>query len=276
MKSDELKSIGSDNSYPLKVCIISIWLVLILAPFAMSKEDVRTIHVFVALCDNVNQGIVPVPEALGNGEDPVKNLYWGARYGIKTFFKNSGNWDLLSSSPGPGDYILERCVFKHRDGDFYLVADAYKGRFIKQTVIKFLESASGRPKKTVSFRKGRKDINLSINGSSDMVVYIGHNGLMDFKLETYPEKSGYASMDAIILACRSKPFFKKAIEKSGAMPVLWCNGLMAPEAYTLESALEGWIKNESGGSIQLRAARAYNRYQKCGLNAAKRLFSSGK
>src|SRR5262245_12901887 len=29
----------------------------------------RVIHVLVALCDNVNQGIVPVPPRLGNGED---------------------------------------------------------------------------------------------------------------------------------------------------------------------------------------------------------------
>lgn len=27
----------------------------------------KTIHVFVALCDNANQGVVPVPEGLGNG-----------------------------------------------------------------------------------------------------------------------------------------------------------------------------------------------------------------
>jgi len=39
-------------------------------------------HVVVALCDNVHQGIVPVPRALGNGQDPSSNLYWGARYGV--------------------------------------------------------------------------------------------------------------------------------------------------------------------------------------------------
>ncbi|RYD88183.1 MAG: hypothetical protein EOP54_27665 [Sphingobacteriales bacterium] len=29
--------------------------------------DVKVIHVFVALCDNKYQGIVPVPKAIGNG-----------------------------------------------------------------------------------------------------------------------------------------------------------------------------------------------------------------
>ncbi len=43
----------------------------------------RTIHVIVALRDNASQGIVPVPAALGNGDDPARNLYWGARYGVR-------------------------------------------------------------------------------------------------------------------------------------------------------------------------------------------------
>ena len=45
---------------------------------------VRTVHVFVALADNQNQGIVPVPAGLGNGLDPAHNLYWGAAAGVKT------------------------------------------------------------------------------------------------------------------------------------------------------------------------------------------------
>jgi hypothetical protein len=45
---------------------------------APAAASVKTIHVFVALCDNKNQGIVPVPEKLGRGDDPDGNLYWGA------------------------------------------------------------------------------------------------------------------------------------------------------------------------------------------------------
>ena len=35
----------------------------------------KTIHVFVALCDNENQGIVKVPAVIGNGQDARNNLY---------------------------------------------------------------------------------------------------------------------------------------------------------------------------------------------------------
>ena len=51
----------------------------------------KVVHVFVALCDNKNQGIVPVPEKIGNGQDANLNLYWGCGYGVRTFFKKIGD-----------------------------------------------------------------------------------------------------------------------------------------------------------------------------------------
>jgi hypothetical protein len=61
----------------------------------------RTVHVFVALADNQNQGIVPVPARLGNGLDPDNNLYWGAAAGVKTFFTRSPDWRVISCVPKP-------------------------------------------------------------------------------------------------------------------------------------------------------------------------------
>jgi len=61
------------------------------------KLEVKTIHVFVALCDNKYQGIVPVPASLGNGQNSKSNLYWGAAYGVKTYFNKSSEWKLVES-----------------------------------------------------------------------------------------------------------------------------------------------------------------------------------
>ena len=47
---------------------------------------------------------------------------------------------------------------------------------------------------------------------------------------------------------------------------------MAPEAYTLKAALDGWIAQEDDEAIRRRAAQAYDKYQKCGSRAALRLF----
>ena len=51
----------------------------------INEPGIRSVHVFVALCDNENQGIVPVPSHLGNGRDLKGNLYWGSSGGVKTF-----------------------------------------------------------------------------------------------------------------------------------------------------------------------------------------------
>jgi hypothetical protein len=65
------------------------------------RNTSRVIHVLVALCDNENQGIVPVPAHLGNGDDPARNLYWGAGNGVKTFFSKSKDWQKLIESQNP-------------------------------------------------------------------------------------------------------------------------------------------------------------------------------
>src|SRR6187551_3111970 len=59
------------------------------------EAGLKTIHVFVALCDNEYQGIVPVPAKIGNGQDAATNLYWGCGAGVRTYFKNSKSWTLV-------------------------------------------------------------------------------------------------------------------------------------------------------------------------------------
>jgi len=74
------------------------------------SRSLKVVHVFVALCDNEHQGIVPVRAELGNGRDPRTNLYWGAMYGVKTYFSRTssmqhrGGWSLVSrwTSMGQG------------------------------------------------------------------------------------------------------------------------------------------------------------------------------
>ncbi|MGH9939178.1 MAG: hypothetical protein ACREAM_23295 [Blastocatellia bacterium] len=108
-----------------------------------------------------------------------------------------------------------------------------------------------------------------------MVAYVGHDGLMDFSLDSYPQKANDRQRDALMLACVSKRYFAEPLRKTGARPLLWTTGLMAPEAYVLKAAIDGWVSNEDGERIRRRAATAYNQYQRCGMNAALRLFSTG-
>jgi hypothetical protein len=240
----------------------------------MEKDPgVKTIHIFVALCDNKYQGIVPVPAGIGNGQDPGNNLYWGAGYGVKSFFINKSNeWSLVSSERDPQENILERILLKHRSKEIYLLADAYDGRFIRQTTVDFLNASAGKNK----FPVKQGSDTLYFGGASDLLAYIGHDGLMDFSLqETFVGDTLGPKREAIILACYSKNFFSPHLKQTGASPLVWTIGLMAPEAYTLHDAIHEWSENKSSAEISLAAAAAYSKYQKCSLKAAKNLLVSG-
>lgn len=250
-------------------------ILLALSPAVAANARVRTVHVFVALADNQHQGIVPVPAKLGDGDRPASNLYWGAAFGVKTFFHNSREWELILCGTGLKPEILERCVFRYRSDLVYLIADAYRGIAIRQAVADFLSSAAGRDTQTLHLKTSASDEILPTNGSADLVVYVGHDAFMDFQIPPAQGTPAQKPRPAIVLACASKIYFASYLKAADADPLLWTTGLMAPEAYTLEAALDGWIAHESAISIRLRAAQAYNQYQKCGLRAAQGLFATG-
>ncbi|MDU1906777.1 MAG: hypothetical protein E6772_18615, partial [Dysgonomonas sp.] len=127
--------------------MLSILAFFVLSPIIAQKTN--TIHVMVALCDNKYQGIVKVPKGIGNGQDPDNNLYWGCGYGIRTFFKKSTEWKEVKRYKKVNNICLERIVFKHKSKDYYLVADAYNGKYIKDCTIDFLKACAGQEKDTL-------------------------------------------------------------------------------------------------------------------------------
>lgn len=251
--------------------------ILIFIVFAIFSTDLisqsRLIHVFVALCDNEHQGIVPVPETIGDGTKPNTNLYWGAGYGVRNFFdKKVNDWILIADLDSDKASVLDRVLFKHRDYDVYLLADAYEGEYIRNCIEDFLLSSNGQLPDTVKLN----DKKLVFGGGADLIAYAGHNGLMDFNIDlSYDSVCDKEKIEVIILGCYSKSYFKEDIKSASAKPILWTTHLMAPEAYTLHSAIEGWIKNETGQQIEERAAQTYHKYQNCGIRGARNLFTTG-
>ena len=249
-------------------------LLFCLQDVATGQTKPRVVHVFVALADNQHQGIVPVPVALGNGDDPARNLYWGAAFGVRTFFRKSADWKEIATIPRPKSYILERSVFQERAGRVLLVADAYRGNEIKQALTDFFHAAAGAPDKEPLLSSVIGGVSYQVPSNAELVVYVGHDGLMDFPLAIDFAGRSSTPHSAIILACASRSYFRDLLRASGATPLLWTTGLMAPEAYTLKAALDGWMQHERKDQVRKRAAAAYSQYQKCSDAAALRLFSS--
>lgn len=231
-----------------------------------------TVHVVVALCDNKYQGIVKVPAAIGNGQQPSTNLYWGAAYGVKTFFsRKQSDWSLMQTQGNISDTILERLIFKHKTKQVYLMADAYDGRYIKKATEDLLEYASGNTIVSAVIN----NTTVSFGGGADIICYTGHDGLMDFTIDKVYAKKDNRLRSSIILACYSKHFFSPHIKNTGVTPLVWSTGLMAPEAYILHDALAAKLNNQNAEKINEAAAKAYSQYQKCSMKAAQKLLASG-
>jgi hypothetical protein len=259
----------------MKFCFPLALLVALLCSFhPPDGVQPKIIHVYVALCDNDSQGIVPVPRKIGNGNDPENNLYWGCGYGVRTFFNTSPDWMLIRKVKNPAVNILERCIYRLRRKEVYLIADAYKGARIRQCTVDFLNAAANNTTDTLHVNYLGQDQTLELK-TAPLICYVGHSALMDFQLDSFPQKRGQADKSVIIMACASRVMYNRAIKASGATPLLWTTNLMCPEAYTLKAAIDGWMNNETGFQICNRVAEIYNQYQKCGIKGAKALFCTG-
>ncbi len=169
--------------------------------------------------------------------------------------------------------LLDRAVFYKEFSSgarVYLIADAYDGAYMKSCLQDFLQSAAGT-------KKGRIAIGtdtLEAWGGADLVGFNGHNGLMDVDVPI-PTLSDGLKRDAVVIACASHGYFADPLQKIGGFPLLTTTNLLAPEAYVMRAVLDGWGELKSGADIRLAAGAAYNKYQKCGLHGATRLFKTG-
>jgi hypothetical protein len=228
------------------------WMVFlwILAPWVSAAP--KKVAVFVALCDNVSQGIVPVPARIGNGDKPADNLYWGCSDGLAGCFGAGKAWKLLRKEVPADRRILERRVYQSASGDIEITAEAWRGAEIKACLGAF-EAAL-------------------VAGKHDLCAYIGHNVLMDGEVAP-PAVKAAKSCDAVVLCCMSDPYFRTRLEALGVRPLILTTQLMYPGSFILRDALPVWSKGGSLEKIRDAAAAAYSRNQKISVKAAKGVFA---
>ena len=162
-------------------------------------------------------------------------------------------------------------MYKHRKLAWWLVADAYDGRAMKECLSNYLKAASGINKGIII----SDSTEIGVNGNARLLAFVGHDGFMDLQLEELYKQADTKTRDCIVLACYSKQFFGPRLKQAGARPLLWTTNLFGPEAYTLHDALSGYIRGESDKAIQTRAAEAYAKYTKCSVKAAMNLLVTG-
>ena len=233
--------------------------------FAFAEElKPKTVRIIACLADNRNQGIVPISAQLGNGQDPKNNLYWGALYGVKSYFSRHADWEKIASEVERGPHQLDYIEFQLKDTTtpVSIKAEAWDGAHMDKAISRFYGLLSDR------------------SSAEDLIVFVGHNGLMDMfvvkPVVTAATKSYNLERDrkAIILACNSSQYFETTLHDIGVEPYVLTQGLMAPEAYSLEAAIKSWARGGSAHDARLAAAKSYARFQKIPEKNARWLFKA--
>ena len=263
--------------------------------YTKTAKDIKegkplVISQYVAFCDNKYQGIVPVSKNLGNGNNTETNLYWGAGFGYRNFFKKDERWKLVHSEKA-GKIIAQLLVFSRmvqpsgaweKNGikkpfNAYLIILGYKGKYIRKTVEDYLGALMGRS----DFSLGLSNDKVIHGGSqSHLVAYAGHNYLMDLNdtgmrmIEKARKTSGKTAKAAMILACKSSQYFTPGICGKNVAVLVLTKDFMAPEAYTASAAYDAILYGQGQNSVLEGAVRAYARYQKISIRTAKRMFTN--
>jgi len=224
---------------------------LTLLPLSAEKK----VHVYVCLCDNEHQGILPVPAKIGDGLKPVSNLYWGCSDGLSSYFKRSKKWKLQKSERLEKSDILEIQRYRHHSGKAKLEARAYRGDRMAACLSDFLTQCREA-------------------GKNDLVVFIGHNGLMD-TLVTMPSPAHKddESSQAMVFACQTQSYFEAELKKLNSRPLLLTKSNMYPGAFLLHDAAEVWLRGGSRNEMRKAAAKAYAKNQKISQKGALTIFA---
>ncbi|WP_246357506.1 hypothetical protein [Pyxidicoccus fallax] len=217
------------------------------------------IEVFVPLCDSAL-----IACGRGGAGDPRSleaNLYWGAAYGAERFLSRATGFTVRSREDGPsGSAVLRELVIERAaargERPVRLLLRAYAGDRIDTALEDFLRAAAGA-------------------SQADLVVWAGHDRLMDRSPPEIPPLPGATPRPVAVLACMSEQYFGPVLQPLGARPVVLTRTMMAPEAYLLEALASAAARHGPSDTAALRTAlvEAYARYQRITRRSASSVFS---
>jgi len=225
---------------------------ILLFLLTITHAETKIVRVFVALCDNKTQGIVPVGAKIGDGNLPSANLYWGCSDGLAIYFPKHKKWTVEKNEKDESGKVMRTLTLKHHTDKIQLIAEAYRGSEMKACFEAYEKALA--------------------SGNNDLVAFIGHNALMDFHT-TDPEQKEQHGTAAIVLACKSRIYFQERIKKLGGDPILLTDQFMYPGSFILHDAIEAWYKGQSKSQIRDAAGKSYAKNQKISVQAATGVFS---
>jgi len=221
--------------------------------YARIERDVQQglplrVRVYVALCDNASQGIVPVKNpAICDGDVPEHNIYWGTRGGLWGFARAAGFRMVESTRPESGPIAVRAFWRKRvRSIDVELEGVAYRGREIRAAMLDFVRAVHS------------DDATAS---PPHVVAYVGHNYFLDTSdVRDFREAAhggGALAKGVVALSCLGHQHIRPYITRDRAEILLLNTNLAYPGAWSLGGAIEALARHESGRGVRDAAARAF-------------------
>jgi len=231
------------------------------------------VHCLVPLCDNTFQGIIPTTPSLGDGFSITSNLYWATRNGMKRYYANHSDWKEIAIQFQPTDTILERVVFKRKfenGANVILICDAYRGDQMENCLVDYFDYLADKKEDSIFFNNSY----LKVGSEADMIVFNGHNGLMDVQIDpVYATKK--REKDAVVIACSSRWNYTEYITYTNSYPLVTTTSSLYPGASILNAIIEEWAFLKDPGTIRSAAGSAYHELKNCGAESAADLFYTG-
>lgn len=246
--------------------------------------------VYVALCDNDSQGIVPVRNPkICDGRRPEANLYWATGGGLEGYLKRAG-WKRVSTLREPRDGVAFEVVWRKRyrargelrdrgvagSFDVYLVSVVFWGDHIHEANIEYLRAVNRDDARTVDV-DGRGE--LAYGGASHVVGYIGHDYFFDVSdpIELIAPTRGGSELHkgAFALACAGHQLIRPAITRENSHILLLNRQLAFPGAWTVGGLIRGIASGQDGRGIHREAARAFAKGMDKPFGVVVRTFAHG-
>ena len=245
--------------------------------------------IYVALCDNDSQGIVPVKNRrICRGDDPEKNLYWATAGGLAATLKQA-KWQRVSIAySGEGDLAVKAVWRKsfvpggalrargvRAPFDVFVLGRGYRGDRIRKAMMDYLDAVN-RDGEIVEEAGGSR---LEAGGASHVVGYIGHDYFYD--VDDWAPLLAARNGDSVLqkgtfaLSCTGHVYIRPAIQRKNAHIFILNRTLGFPGAWTAEAVLAALAEGKSMKEIHHSGAQAFAAGQGIPLGTALGSFAYG-
>ncbi|HTJ41437.1 MAG TPA: hypothetical protein VL463_05050 [Kofleriaceae bacterium] len=215
----------------------------------------------VPLCDN--RIIRCGNKRLGDGDNPDTNLYWNTDEGFLGWFDRKGSgWkrEKIQDAGAPSDVLETRVwhrTFKPKEAwndrkvgkpiEIYVIAYAWRGTSIDQTLAAYLDDVYGDQQRTVVLDDGTR---LAAGGKSAIVAWVGHNRLMDVDPIDWAARAKSSTSEpkgVIAEACETAPYMAAEVSSETRVPLLMTNDFLFAGANAFEGVVTTFAR---GGSLK--------------------------